>query len=232
MNSENPKSSSHSRTDRSNAAKLVGSDSAGFVGDCRRVVLSERHRRLVGDRCHAGPGSRQRGLDVLVPIRWRGITAAKRRLPYVGPGLPLDRVDSESAGHFVHLVASGARQIWSPLADRLAGGSPLDLDAVGLDASRCPAALRDRRGARLSSRPHTADSWEAVTDWETIHHRPADAATDVVNAVVAGPRPHTDSVRARMAAEPAELELDEAIEAVVQAGVMPRDADERPEPTI
>jgi hypothetical protein len=76
-----------------------------------------------------------------------------------------------------------------------------------------------RHAPPVIARPHTADSWEAVTDWEAIQHRPAGAATGVVTAVIAEPFPHPDRAGARVAAEPSGLELNEAIEAVVQAAV-------------
>jgi hypothetical protein len=72
------------------------------------------------------------------------------------------------------------------------------------------------------TRPHTADSWEAVTDWETIHHWPATAATGVVNAALAERLPQADRAGLRTAAATSELELNEAIEAVAQAEVMPQ----------
>ena len=62
---------------------------------------------------------------------------------------------------------------------------------------------------------------EAVTDWKTIDHRPADASTGVVTAEIAEPLPHPDRPGVRVAAEPSELELNEAIEARVQAAVTP-----------
>jgi len=64
------------------------------------------------------------------------------------------------------------------------------------------------------ARPHTADSWEAVTGWEPVHHRPTAADSDTVTAVVVEPPPRAGRDDSSAATGPSERELDEIVSAI------------------
>jgi hypothetical protein len=233
MNSENPKSSSHSRTDRSNAAKLSAATppvSLVIVGVlfCLRGIAALLATGVMLVQGHVNVDLTFLCLFVGVGLLRRSIGCRTWALVLLWIGLILNPLAILFTLSLPGLARFGP--LW-PI------GLLEEILLIWMLWVLMRADVRRHfeiaeRASPVIARPHTADSWEAVTDWETIHHRPAGAATDVVNAVVAEPLPHADSARARVAAEPAELELDEAIAAVVQGEVMPRDADERPEPTV
>ena len=222
MNRGNPRSSSHSRTDRSNAAMLSAATppvSLVIVGVlfCLRGLAALLTTAVALVQGHVNVDLTFLCLFVGVGLLRRSIGCRTWALVFIWIGLILTplavlvTLSLPGLARFGPLWPIGLLQemllIWMLWVLKRA-----DVRRHFEIASHAPPGI---------ARAHTADSWEAVTDWETIHHRPADAATGVVTAEIAEPLPHPDRPGARVAAEPSELELNEAIEALVQAAVTP-----------